>query len=41
MIKSNIKTSSFTLAKGNNLTGDDFYDVKNIGNLTITNNCNG
>jgi serine/threonine protein phosphatase PrpC len=41
MIKSNIKTSSFTLAKGNNLTGDDFYDVKNIGNLTIAIVCDG
>ena len=41
MIKSNIKTSSFTLAKGYNLTGDDFYDVKNIGNLTIAIVCDG
>jgi len=38
---SNIKHSGFTLAKGNNLTGDDFYDVKNINNLTVAIVCDG
>ena len=33
MAISNIKTSGFSLAKRKELTGDDFYDVKTIGNL--------
>jgi len=41
MIKSNIKTSGFTLAKRDELTGDDFYEVKVIGNLTIAIVCDG
>ena len=39
--KQNIRTSGFTLAKGKNLTGDDFFDVKTIGNLTIAIVCDG
>ena len=41
MIKNNIKTSGFSLAKRKELTGDDFYDVKTIGNLTIAIVCDG
>ncbi len=41
MIKSNIKTSGFTLAKRAELTGDDFYDVRVVGNLTIAIVCDG
>jgi len=41
MIKSNIKTSGFTLAKRKELTGDDFYDIKTIGNLSIAIVCDG
>lgn len=41
MIASNIKTSGFTLAKGKELIGDDFYDVKTIDNLTIGIVCDG
>jgi len=41
MQKNNIKTSGFSLAKGKELTGDDFYDVKNIGNLTVAIVCDG
>ncbi len=41
MIKGNIKTSGFTLAKRKELTGDDFYDVKTIGNLSIAIVCDG
>ncbi|MCW8838755.1 MAG: protein kinase [Thiovulaceae bacterium] len=41
MNNNNIKTSGFSLAKGKNLTGDDFYDVKTIGNLTIGIVCDG
>jgi len=41
MTKNNIKTSGFSLAKRKELTGDDFYDVKTIGNLTIAIVCDG
>lgn len=41
MKTSNIKTSGFSLAKGKELVGDDFYDVKNIDNLTIGIVCDG
>jgi len=41
MPKNNIKTSGFSLAKLKELTGDDFYDVKSIGDLTIAVVCDG
>jgi len=41
MPKNNIKTSGFSLAKQKELTGDDFYDVKSIGDLTIAVVCDG
>ncbi len=37
----NIKFSGFSLAKGKELTGDDFYDVKTISNLTVAVVCDG
>jgi len=41
MQKQNIKTSGFTLAKGKELKGDDFFDVKTIGDLTVAIVCDG
>ena len=41
MKNTNIKTSGFSLAKGEELLGDDFYDVKTIGNLTVAIVCDG
>ncbi len=41
MSKQNIRTSSFTLAKGKQLTGDDFFDVRTIDDLTIAIVCDG
>lgn len=41
MSKQTIKTSGFTLAKGKQLTGDDFFDVKTIDDLTIAIVCDG
>ena len=41
MSKQTIKTSGFTLAKGKELKGDDYFDVKTIGNLTIAIVCDG
>ncbi|MDC0933175.1 protein kinase [Arcobacteraceae bacterium] len=41
MIKNNIKTSGFSLAKRKELTGDDFYDSRTIDNLTIAIVCDG
>ena len=41
MHKQNIKTSGFTLAKGKELKGDDFFDVKSIDGLTIAIVCDG
>jgi len=38
---SNIKFSGFSLAKGKELIGDDFYDVKTISNLTVAVVCDG
>jgi len=38
---SNIKFSGFSLAKRKELTGDDFYDVRSIGDLTIAIVCDG
>jgi len=37
----NIKFSGFSLAKGKELTGDDFYDVQKISNLTVAVVCDG
>ena len=37
----NIKSSGFSLAKRKELTGDDFYDVKTIGDLTVAIVCDG
>ncbi len=41
MASNKIKTSGFSLAKHKDLTGDDFYDVRTIGNLTIAIVCDG
>ena len=41
MSKTNIKTSGFTLAKGKELKGDDFFEVKSIDGLTIAIVCDG
>ncbi len=41
MPSSNIKTSGFSLAKRRELKGDDFYDTKTIGDLTIAIVCDG
>lgn len=41
MNNNNIKTSGFSLAKQKELTGDDFYDIKTIGNLTVAIICDG
>ena len=41
MSSTNIRSSAFSLAKGKNLLGDDFYDVKTIGDLTIAVVCDG
>jgi len=41
MASSKIKTSGFSLAKRQELTGDDFYDVKNIGKLSVAIVCDG
>jgi len=41
MSKANIKFSGFTLAKGKELKGDDYYIVKTIGNLTVAIVCDG
>jgi len=41
MSKQNMKISGFTLAKGKELKGDDFFDVKIIGNLTVAIVCDG
>ncbi len=41
MSNSNIKTTGFSLAKGKNLTGDDFFDVKVVASLTIAIVCDG
>ncbi|WP_373072823.1 protein phosphatase 2C domain-containing protein [Sulfurimonas sp.] len=41
MAKEQIRKTGFSLAKGKELTGDDFYDVKTIGNLTLAIVCDG
>ncbi len=41
MPKQNIETSSFTLAKGAQLKGDDFFEVKVMQNITVAVVCDG
>jgi len=41
MSKQTIKTSGFTLAKGKELKGDDYFDVKIIDDITIAIVCDG
>jgi len=41
MASTNIKSSGFSLAKRKELTGDDFYDIKTIGNLSVAIVCDG
>ncbi|CAA6802426.1 MAG: Protein serine/threonine phosphatase PrpC, regulation of stationary phase [uncultured Sulfurovum sp.] len=41
MQKQMIKTSGFSLVKGKALTGDDYFDVKTIDNLTVAVVCDG
>jgi len=41
MASNKITTSSFSLAKRQELIGDDFYDVKTIGNLSVAIVCDG
>jgi len=40
-MNTNIKISGFSLAKGKELTGDDFYDIKTISDLSIAIVCDG
>ena len=41
MSKNNIKTSGFTLAKRQELVGDDFYDIKHFNDFTVAIVCDG
>jgi len=41
MSKNNIKTSGFSLAKRKELTGDDFYEIKQSDDITIAVLCDG
>ncbi|MEA2048506.1 MAG: protein phosphatase 2C domain-containing protein [Campylobacterota bacterium] len=41
MSKQNIETSGLTLAKGTQLTGDDFFEVKVMENITVAVVCDG
>ena len=41
MSSTQIRSSAFSLAKGKELLGDDFYDVKTLGDLTIAVVCDG
>ena len=41
MLTKDIQHSGFSLAKKKELTGDDFYDVKTIGDITIAIVCDG
>jgi len=41
MSKQNIKTSGLTLAKGKELKGDDFFEVKVMENITVAVVCDG
>lgn len=41
MSKNNIKTSGFSLAKRKELTGDDFYEIKQFDDMTVAVLCDG
>jgi len=41
MASKTIKSSGFSLAKRKELTGDDFYDIKTIGDLSVAIVCDG
>jgi serine/threonine protein phosphatase PrpC len=41
MLQNTIRSSGFSLAKLKELKGDDFYDVKTIGNITVAIVCDG
>ena len=41
MSKQNIETSGFTLAKGTQLKGDDYFEVKVMENITVAVVCDG
>ena len=41
MSKNNIKSSGFSLAKRKELTGDDFYEIKQLNDMTIAVVCDG
>jgi serine/threonine protein phosphatase PrpC len=41
MSKQNIETSGFSLAKGTQLKGDDFFEIKVLENLTVAVVCDG
>ena len=41
MSKQNIETSGFTLAKGTQLKGDDFFEIKVMDNITVAVVCDG
>ena len=41
MSKKTIKASGFSLAKGKELTGDDFYEIKQLEDMTIAVLCDG
>ena len=41
MSKQNIETSGFTLTKGTQLTGDDFFEIKVMDNITVAVVCDG
>ena len=41
MSSTSIKTSGFSLAKRQELTGDDFYDIKTMGGMTVAIVCDG
>lgn len=41
MSKNNIKSSGFSLAKRKELTGDDFYEIKHLDDMTIAVVCDG
>ena len=41
MSKQNIKTSGFTLAKGTQLKGDDFFEIKVMDTITVAVVCDG
>jgi serine/threonine protein phosphatase PrpC len=41
MSKQNIDTSGFSLAKGTQLTGDDYFEVKVMENITVAVVCDG